>query len=44
MRLHARILHLDGLISQAEPAAPAGPVNPVAAQLGLLERAFGLVD
>jgi regulator of CtrA degradation len=44
MRLHARILHLDGLISQAEPAAPTGPVNPVAAQLGLLERAFGPMD
>ena len=41
MRLHARILHLDGLISQAELAPPSGPANPVAAQLGLLERAFG---
>jgi regulator of CtrA degradation len=44
MRLHARILHLDGLISGAEFAPPSGPVNPVAAQLGLLERAFGPVD
>ena len=41
MRLHARILHLDGLISGAELAPPSGPANPVAAQLGLLERAFG---
>ena len=44
MRLHARILHLDRLISQAELAPPTGPANPVAAQLGLLERAFGAVD
>ncbi len=44
MRLHARILHLDGLISGAELAPPSGPANPVAAQLGLLERAFGALD
>ncbi len=44
MRLHARILHLDQLISQAELAPPSGPANPVAAQLGLLERAFGALD
>ena len=44
MRLHARILHLDQLISQAELAAPIGPVNPVAAQLGLLQQAFGPAD
>ena len=43
-RLHARILHLDQLISQAELAPPSEPVNPVAAQLGLLQRAFGTVD
>ena len=36
-RLHARILHLERLISEAGPRAPAlGPDNPVAAQLGLL--------
>jgi regulator of CtrA degradation len=40
-RLHARIIHLDQLISQAEPATLSRPENPVAAQLGLLERAFG---
>ena len=44
MRLHARILHLDGLISGAELAPPSGPANPGAAQLGLLERAFGALD
>ena len=43
-RLHARILHLDQLISQAELAPSSGPVNPVAHQLGLLQRAFGTVD
>lgn len=39
-RLHARILHLERLISEAD--APPAPVeaNPVAAQLGLLEQAF----
>ena len=44
MRLHARILHLDQLISQAELAPPSGPVNPVAVQIDLLERAFGPMD
>lgn len=41
-RLHARILHLEHLFSELE-AAPPRPQgqNPVAAQLGLLERAFG---
>jgi regulator of CtrA degradation len=40
-RLHARILHLERLISETESSPrPAGP-NPVAAQLGMLERAFG---
>jgi regulator of CtrA degradation len=40
-RLHARILHLERLMSEAgtEPQLPAP--NPVAAQLGMLERAFG---
>ena len=40
-RLHARILHLDQLIAQAELAPRPNPSNPVAAQLGLLEKAFG---
>jgi regulator of CtrA degradation len=41
-RLHARILHLDRLISEQETATlRPQPANPVAAQLGLLERAFG---
>ncbi len=44
MRLHARILHLDQLISQSELAPPSDPVNPVAAQLGLLQQAFGPAD
>lgn len=39
-RLHARILHLDQLISQAELAPRPSPPNPVAAQLGMLEKAF----
>jgi regulator of CtrA degradation len=40
-RLHARIIHLERLIS--EPQATPEPIaaNPVSAQLGLLERAFG---
>jgi regulator of CtrA degradation len=39
-RLHARILHLEKLMSEP-PAAPLAPVpNPVTAQLGLLEKAF----
>ncbi|WP_425515188.1 DUF1465 family protein [Microvirga terricola] len=40
-RLHARILHLERLISEAEAAPPVVETNPVAAQLGLLEKAFG---
>jgi len=43
-RLHARILHLERLISEAGSAPPAPPPNPVAAQLGMLERAFGAVE
>ncbi len=43
-RLHARILHLDELISQAELAPRSRPLNPVAAQLGLLEQAFAPTD
>jgi regulator of CtrA degradation len=38
-RLHARILHLDRLISQANPR-PLTPDNPVAVQQWLIERAF----
>jgi len=40
-RLHARILHLDRLISEAEALPQEKGANPVAAQLGMLERAFG---
>ncbi|GJD31832.1 hypothetical protein PMNALOAF_3095 [Methylobacterium adhaesivum] len=39
-RMHARILHLDGLITDGRPdAVPV--VSPVAAQQGLLHAAFG---
>ena len=40
-RLHARILHLERLLSdlEAAPPQPQGQ-NPVAAQIGLLEKAF----
>jgi regulator of CtrA degradation len=38
-RLHARILHLDVLISQATHQ-PLTPDNPVAVQQWLIERAF----
>ncbi len=40
-RLHARILHLERLLAE-RPAAPRPQEqNPVAAQLGMLEKAFG---
>jgi regulator of CtrA degradation len=39
-RLHARILHLDQLISEAAPK-PLTPDNPVAVQQWLIQRAFG---
>ncbi|MBO1018505.1 DUF1465 family protein [Methylobacterium sp. SD274] len=39
-RLHARILHLDGLISDDRPTPVFGE-SPVAAQQGLLRSAFG---
>lgn len=39
-RLHARILHLEMLITDPIPAVRAGG-NPVAAQHWLLQRAFG---
>lgn len=38
-RLHARILHLDGLISDDRPT-PVARESPVAAQQGLLRSAF----
>jgi len=41
IRLHARILHLDRLLSEVEVAPPRTEgQNPVAAQLGLLQKAF----
>jgi regulator of CtrA degradation len=40
-RLHARILHLDALVSSDEPV-PARRESPVAAQQGLISSAFGL--
>lgn len=40
MRLHARILHLDGLIADDGPALEPRE-SPVAAQQGLLQLAFG---
>ena len=39
-RLHARILHLDTLITEDRPA-PRPALSPVAAQQGLLRDAFG---
>ncbi len=39
-RLHARILHLERLLSETEAAPRPQGVNPVAAQLGMLQRAF----
>ncbi len=38
-RLHARILHLDALISEDSPV-PRARLSPVAAQQGLLQTAF----
>lgn len=43
-RLHARILHLERLISEAGTAPRASAPNPVAAQLGLLQQAFGAAE
>jgi regulator of CtrA degradation len=40
-RLHARILHLERLITEAGAEGRPSAQNPVAAQLGLLQRAFG---
>ena len=42
-RLHARILHLDQLITDARPK-PLTPDNPVEVQRWLIERAFGERD
>jgi regulator of CtrA degradation len=43
-RLHARILHLERLISEAGTASRPAASNPVAAQLGMLQKAFGSTD
>jgi regulator of CtrA degradation len=43
-RLHARILHLERLMSEAGSAPQAAPTNPVAAQLGMLQRVFGSAE
>jgi regulator of CtrA degradation len=43
-RLHARILHLERLISEGETAPRASAPNPVATQLGMLQRAFGTAE
>ncbi len=43
-RLHARILHLERLISEAGPAPRPAAHNPVADQLGMLQKAFGPAD
>ena len=39
MRLHARILHLEALLSD-EPPKPVTGGSPIAAQHGLLRAAF----
>lgn len=42
VRMHARILHLDGLLSEAAVARePRREVSPVAAQQWLIRSAFG---
>ncbi len=43
-RLHARILHLERLIAEAGAPSQAPVPNPVATQLGMLQRAFGLTE
>jgi regulator of CtrA degradation len=40
-RLHARIIHLERLISETEIAPQPVAPNPVTVQLGMLEEAFG---
>lgn len=41
LRLHARVLHLDGLLAAAAEAPTARRGNPVAIQHDLLQLAFG---
>lgn len=43
-RLHARIMHLDRLISENESVLPSPGPNPVNVQLGMLEKAFSNRD
>lgn len=43
-RLHARILHLEQLIAEGETAPSTSGPNPVAAQLGMLQRAFAAAE
>jgi regulator of CtrA degradation len=43
-RLHARILHLERLISEGGSAPRLSAPNPVATQLGMLQRAFGATE
>jgi regulator of CtrA degradation len=40
LRLHARVVHLDGLIAQAEQAPAQRPSSPVSIQQDLLRMAF----
>ncbi|WP_246179842.1 DUF1465 family protein [Microvirga thermotolerans] len=40
-RIHARILHLERLMSEPDPGPVAPAPNPVAAQHRLLEQVFG---
>jgi regulator of CtrA degradation len=43
-RLHARILHLERLLNDVPVAPKVQEQNPVAAQLGMLEKAFGTAE
>ncbi|MFC1459333.1 protease adaptor protein RcdA [Microvirga arabica] len=43
-RLHARILHLERLIAEAGSAPQTASANPVAAQLGMLQKVFGSAE
>jgi regulator of CtrA degradation len=43
-RLHARILHLERLIAEAGLPPRSSAPNPVATQLGMLQRAFGATE
>jgi regulator of CtrA degradation len=40
-RLHARITHLERLISESDIVPPVVGSNPVAVQQGMLEKIFG---